>query len=277
MKTDGRNDCSDLFDKKVDQKPKFLGKLPKKVSRNLLRDTAKLLNFAILCEMIKNYSKLVAMFSKLIGYISSGEKEKKKGTLSMEIPKVDISSWTAAFNKKLLFMSARKKLTYSLIAFLLITTPLGFLNDFFTILTLHGMAAISRFHYRFLKFSIGVELSVFMIALTGISHGPVVAAVVGAVHFIISVLITKEATRIVLPCLAGYVAVGIAAGLLPMTNILLFGMMLTLVYNLVTIPLFIHALKFSFASQLFFISTHFAFNYWVFSTFGQAGLKLIGL
>lgn len=221
------------------------------------------------------------MFRKLVNFISEKKEVERKGAYAIDFsPDFSyVKNIFSAINQRLSYLTFGKRMALYASLFLLVTTPLGFVNDFFTILTLHGMAAISRFHYRFLKFSIGVELSVFMIALTGLSHGPIVAMVVGAIHFLVSILVTKEGYRsgTILPCLIGYMAVGLAAGLVPMTNILVFGMILTAVYNVITIPIFLYVLRFSVFSQLFFIATHFAFNYYVFSNFGEAGLRLIGL
>lgn len=174
-------------------------------------------------------------------------------------------------------LAIRSRVNFLVMSALIVTTAIGLYSNVFLILFLHGMAALSRVHYRFIRYSIGVELSIFMIALTGLSHGPKVAATVGALHFLISVLVTKEPKNIIPVCLLGYISVGVATAFIPFTNILTFGMSLVLVYNLVTIPLFLFLLRYSIISQAIFLATHLAFNYYIFSNFGKWGLKLIGL
>jgi hypothetical protein len=160
---------------------------------------------------------------------------------------------------------------------LILTIPLVFFGKFFAIVSLHGIAAVSRMYYRWFKFSIGIELGIFAITLTALAHGPMAGIIVGILHFLISWTVTKEPANIVPICLLGYGAVGFFAGILPLTNIVFFGMLMTFIYDLITTPLFVGVLHYNLPRELFFISTHLLFNYWVFSTFGEWGLKLVGV
>ena len=216
------------------------------------------------------------MFAKVLGrMLKQNSRHESEG---LETPSNDFPSAAdifSAISTKMRFTSPKKKLAYFAMIFLALTIPLGFMSNAFILFTLHGLAVLSRFHYRFFSY-LGIELSIFMIALTGISHGAAAAVTVGVAHFLISLLITKEPMSIVPGCLVGYIAVGIVAGSVTVANFTLFGVILTAVFNIVTIPYFMYVLRYSVFSQGFFLITHLAFNYYVFSHFGEWGLKLVG-
>lgn len=238
---------------------------------------------------------LVAMFRKIVSVISGTGVVQNQGVLTPEaetseepvrendrkriygVPSfLKRTPLSSAFSWRSLF---GPRLWQAIIVLLILSLPLALFSKTLIFVSLHGIAALSRVYYRWIPVSLGVELGTFVIVLTAVSHGPVAGVTIGMCHYIVSRTITKEPWSIAPACLLGYVVMGFLAAALPLSafpSFVLFGLAMTLAYNLTASPIFVVFLGYSAWREAFFVVTNLLFNYWVFSTFGEWGLKLVG-
>ncbi len=146
----------------------------------------------------------------------------------------------------------------------------------FLVLSFIVLGVVSRIHQRFLRgISIGFETIIFGMAIVGRLYGPWPAVLIGFIALPISVVYTEEDVKWMPVALAGMVLTGFLAGTLPIMNMLMLGIVLTLVYDVATCSVYL----FVFRSRLFttglFAASHLMFNYFLFSHFGETVLSML--
>ncbi len=165
----------------------------------------------------------------------------------------------------------------ALIAVAYIITAAKFtLFDFGILIAFILIGAVSRFHEKFLRISLGVELISTFTIIAAIKYGSLTGAIVGSAAFIISGYLTIDSPQDVLIAVMGFIGVGFFAPLayaflgqsLGMTAIVL-----TLGYDIFT-GFFYFFMGHGWFGVLRFTVVHIIANYFIVS---YLGAKLLGL
>ncbi|MCK4967871.1 MAG: hypothetical protein KAS12_02345 [Candidatus Aenigmarchaeota archaeon] len=129
----------------------------------------------------------------------------------------------------------------------------------------------SRYYQKYLPhLSLGIETCLFGTVMSSLAYGWHAGAFVGIISLTISVFLTEEEASYLPVALLGMAGVAFLASILPITvvNIVFWGVLLTLIYDITTCAVYIHLFRADIFKTIIFIVTHMAFNYFVFSTFG---------
>lgn len=146
----------------------------------------------------------------------------------------------------------------------------------FVVLAFIAIGAASRIHQRYLRgLSIGIEMIIFGMAVAGKLYGVWPAILIGVISLPLSVVYTEEDFKWLPVALCGMVLVGVLAASLPAMSIVMMGVVLTLVYDITTCAVYMYVFHARFFSTAIFIATHLAFNYFLFSRFGETVLSML--
>jgi len=146
----------------------------------------------------------------------------------------------------------------------------------FVVLAFIGVGAVSRMYQRFLRgISLGIETIIFGVTVAGRLYGVWSAILIGIISLPLSIVYTEEDVKWLPVALGGMVIIGVLSAYLPPTNIVLLGMTLTLVYDVTTCAVYLLLFHSNLFKTLLFIGSHLAFNYLLFSRFGETVLSLL--
>ena len=129
----------------------------------------------------------------------------------------------------------------------------------------------SRYYQKYTPhLSFGIETCLFGTVLSSLAYGWHAGAIVGVVSLTISVFLTQEEASYLPIALMGMAGVAFIASIAPITavNIVFWGVLLTLLYDIVTCAVYIHVFRANIFKTFIFVVTHLAFNYFVFAYFG---------
>ena len=129
----------------------------------------------------------------------------------------------------------------------------------------------SRYYQKYTPhLSFGIETCLFGTVLSSLAYGWHAGAIVGIVSLTISVFLTEEEASYLPIALMGMAGVAFVASIAPITaaNIVFWGILLTLVYDIATCVVYIHVFRANIFKTFIFVVTHLAFNYFLFVNFG---------
>ena len=173
----------------------------------------------------------------------------KKTLLTMQ------QAWTFIFEKKIAMIIAGILLLFFLWAFL----KAMLIMAFFIIL---GTA--SMLYNRFLKVSLGIELIMLGLVITGLLYGPIPAIIVGSAAFFLSSLLNGHLQY---ASFVSFIAIVVVSFLIPFLSdmsITTLGITLILVYDAIITVGYL-ALGSNPVRTALFVLTHISFNVWVFA------------
>lgn len=128
------------------------------------------------------------------------------------------------------------------------------------------LGGVSTIYQRFLKVRLGIELIMFATVLTGFIYGSLIGAIVGVITLALSIAIEGyfSHTRFIsfiLIALVGFFAHFFNGSATIMTT----GIILTICYDLLLIPLTISFFRTRLPTLLIFSSSHIVWNWWIFT------------
>lgn len=140
-----------------------------------------------------------------------------------------------------------------------------------------AIAVLSRMYQKHIRLQLGVDLAVFGTVICGALFGPIYGAIVGLAAYPISIVYTKEEARYLPVAMAGIALVGVVAGSVNIAprDIVMWGVGLTALYDILTSGLYYHIYRAPIIGGIVFSATHIAFNYFVFSSFGEFVLNIL--
>ena len=144
-------------------------------------------------------------------------------------------------------------------------------SNFIVMASFITVGIASRYYQKYMPhLSFGIETCLFGTVLSSLAYGWHAGAIVGVVSLTISVFLTEEDASYLPVALLGMAGVAFMASLAPITaaNIVFWGMLLTLFYDITTCGVYIHMFHADIFKTIIFIVTHLAFNYFVFANFG---------
>jgi len=126
---------------------------------------------------------------------------------------------------------------------------------------------------------IGLELVTFITVLAGVVYGPLAGAVMGIVLLMLHFVLTRNLGPYVAYCIPAMGVIGLIAGYASSfgavgTDIAVFGVMLSLLYNLITGGLGSLMLN-DFFEELVWSGSNFALNFVLFSAFAPVILSVL--
>jgi len=147
------------------------------------------------------------------------------------------------------------------------------------ILTLAVLASYSTSYKRVLRVPPALELVTFTTVIVSIAYGPVIGAIYGAVVTFTAEIMTNALDVFILSFVPGRAAVGYSAGFLFVLfdqNILITGVVASLLYNVAVQPMYILMADVAMrAKSAFFIFLNIGFNFIIFLLFGNIALWLL--
>ncbi len=171
-------------------------------------------------------------------------------------------------NKRLLLL-----IIISGILFMLLL--IRFKRIFFTalLISLGGSSMIYQRYFRFGSY-VGFELCMMATLLTALAYGPAFGAFAGFSSLFLAFVLcgnfkhTSFISLLVLPL------IGLIVPLFSHLPLLYVGMLMTIIYDIIILPLYI-ALGSRIVPSIIFFITHLFFNYWVFSFFAPVILSFM--
>lgn len=127
----------------------------------------------------------------------------------------------------------------------------------------------------FKPYSLGIELNLLSAALAGLTHGPVIGAIFGAVSTVVHFIAIGRISLFIPIALLGYGTIGLLASSLAWMSLASLGVVLAITYNaFIAIPIIIF-FKGSWSKCLMLAIVNIPFNFFLFSTFGQVLLRMM--
>ncbi len=138
-------------------------------------------------------------------------------------------------------------------------------------------AVISRMYQKHLRLQLGIDLAVFGTVLCAVLFGPLMGALVGLLAYPISIVYTHEEARYLPVALLGIAVVAVIAGTanLSPAHIVLWGVGLTVLYDVLTGGIYYCVYRAPLIGGIIFSVTHIWFNYIVFSCLGEWVLNIL--
>lgn len=174
----------------------------------------------------------------------------------------------AARHKKTLYMAAAGLLAVSSLFFF------SYMKAAILLAAFTGLGAVSRMWQRFLPISFGVELVMLSTVISAMLYGPFAGLAVGFLSLVLSTLMTQEDIGKMWPAFLTIALVGFVAGSVKIANIALWGVGLTVLYDMIISIIYISQ-GHSIAKTFIFDATHIAFNYFVFFNVAPALLSVL--
>ncbi len=131
---------------------------------------------------------------------------------------------------------------------------------------------IPTWHIR--KYFIGVEAVMFCTVITSITFGPVTGSIMGALLMTINYIGEKRFSQYFPLTLLLYAIIGYAAFYIQISNIIVLGLILTVIYNIVS-SIIVYFFGANMRTVLVFNLVNILFNLFLFSTFGGFFLGLL--
>ena len=173
----------------------------------------------------------------------------------------------------------KRAVIFSLLLFGFVSAVFGLLEQFIIALLVVTSAVIAFFIGQFELKKFGIELVTFTTVLSGFLYGPLVGMVVGAFLITVHLILAKSLGSCVLYCIPTMAVVGLLAGYAVAGgwfggDIVMVGIILSLVYNLITAGLGTIVLG-DFFNELLWSGTNFALNFVLFLKIAPAVLSIL--
>lgn len=159
---------------------------------------------------------------------------------------------------------------------ILITIGILALSKYFVLAFLLLLHILMSIFLRVLKKNhIGVEIIMLITVLSGIAYGPKVGAIMGALSIIIDYVFSGRFSYFCIVTIPTYAAIGAISSGVAAANIVTFGIIATIAYNLFTWIFIMGFMGGHIDKCLRFGATDLAFNAFVFGAFAPALLSLM--
>ncbi|MFH2020941.1 MAG: hypothetical protein ABIJ34_05975 [archaeon] len=169
----------------------------------------------------------------------------------------------------------RKKLFFLFIIGLLGLFLIKEFKGIFYLLILIGLGAVSMIYIRFFNFAhyIGFELCMMATVLSTLRFGSSVGAFVGFSSITLALIISGYFKPTYFISVIALPLVAILVPLFGSLNLWQLGLLMTLIYDLIVLPLYILMGSRVISSIVFFI-THMISNYWIFRTLAPLIIRI---
>lgn len=145
----------------------------------------------------------------------------------------------------------------------------------FALAFLIAIGAASRVWQRFIPLEFGVELVMLSTVVSALAYGAFAGAAAGFLALSISTLFTQENPGKMWPSFFVIALMGVFSTALPIENISLLGVVLTVIYDALISIIYVGFMGARIINTLIFDITHIAFNYFVFFHIAPALLSAI--
>ncbi|MEK6916707.1 MAG: hypothetical protein AABW92_03095 [Nanoarchaeota archaeon] len=169
----------------------------------------------------------------------------------------------------------RKFLVSALLSLLGILVIIKFERLFFIALLI-GLGIVSLLYIRFFKYAhyVGIELCMMATVLISLAYGQVAGAFAGFASITGALVLSGYFKPSYFISVLALPLIGLIVPLFSWLNLWQLGVLMTILYDLVVLPLYILMGSRIESSVVFFI-THVLFNYWVFTTIAPFFYNLI--
>jgi hypothetical protein len=170
------------------------------------------------------------------------------------------------FSGDVLTRAARNK-TAVIAAVLLVVSLLLFgalVQRLVVMLAFIALGTASMMYNRWVKVSLGIELIMLGIVVTGMLYGPLEAIITGFIALFLAETLTSRFTYSTFISFIGIFAVAMAIPLMGDTGIKWVGIWMTLLYDAIIVPGYI-VMGSSIARSALFAGSHILFNWWIFA------------
>lgn len=182
-------------------------------------------------------------------------------------PAVD---WLTRSKFNILFLAVGVILAISI--FLLLK---DMIKNVFIISFLILLGGVSKIYQRYFKVQIGIEFIMLATVISGYVYGSFVGAIVGFFTFALATYFTGRFSHTLIISFILITLVGIAAPFFRNTSITVAGITLTLIYDIILIPVYIGWFRGRIPKIMLFAISHFVWNLWVFTTIAPYMLELL--
>ncbi len=159
---------------------------------------------------------------------------------------------------------ARKRLIIACIIILVIGLLLGRIHKALLFVPLLiVIASFSMVYNLIIRFSFGFELIMLATVLCSVAYGPVVGVLVGFVSLFFAEIISSKMSYNTFISFIGIAVVAIVASSFSGDNISTWGIMMTFLYDIIIVPLYLLSGS-NPISSIIYVVTHIPFNVWVF-------------
>lgn len=136
------------------------------------------------------------------------------------------------------------------------------------------LAILTRLYQRFSVMQFGIDFALFGTVICAVLFGPYMGALVGLIAYPVTLFYANEDPKFLPAALLGMTLIAFSASSLPITpsNIFMWGMVLTLGYNLFTGAFYYYIHNTRFYCGFIFAITHIFFNYLLFSRLAEKTL-----
>jgi len=125
------------------------------------------------------------------------------------------------------------------------------------------LASFSMFYNLFIRVSLGVELVMLATVLCAVVYGPVVGVIVGVISLLFAEVISTKLSYNTFISFIGITIVGFVASLYTGSNIAMWGIAMTIFYDIIIIPIYLLTGS-NPTTSFIYVATHIPWNVWVF-------------
>lgn len=137
------------------------------------------------------------------------------------------------------------------------------------------IGGISNIYQRYIKAHLGIELIMLSAIIAGYIYGPFVGGVVAFLTFALAMYFEGRFPHTLFVSFILITLVGITASMFKDKSITFAGITLTILYDLILVPVYIAFFRARIPSIMLFAITHIIWNYWVFSTIAPGLLSIL--
>jgi hypothetical protein len=145
---------------------------------------------------------------------------------------------------------------------------------FFTALLI-GLGAVSMLYQRYFKSPVGIELCMMATVLTSLVYGPHYGVFTGFASISAALILSGSFKHSSFVSVFTLPLIGLIVPFFRDMPLLYLGLLMTVLYDAVILPVYI-MLGSRVVSSIIFFATHVLFNYWVFSTIAPFIRSLMG-
>jgi hypothetical protein len=127
------------------------------------------------------------------------------------------------------------------------------------------LGGISKIYQRYFKVQIGIEFIMLATVVSGYVYGAFVGGIVGLFTFSLATYFSGRFSHHLVISFVLMTLVGIASSFFTNVSVTAAGIILTLIYNLILIPIYIGFFSGRFTRIFLFSATHIFWNLWVFT------------
>lgn len=153
-----------------------------------------------------------------------------------------------------------------IILIIVLNTMLNLVKHVLIISFLILLGGISKIYQRYFRVQVGIEFIMLAAVVSGYIYGAFVGGVVGFFTFSLATFFSGRFSHTLIISFILTTLVGMAASLFGNASITVVGITLTLIYNLILIPIYIGWFSGRVSRILLFSATHIFWNVWVFTT-----------